>query len=128
MNPWALIQYAHTMSGAVITAAFVMAGVGAQLGRVVERQRVQAQLAEVAWLEQRRLGQDLHDTIGQELTGIAMVAKSLETRMTTQKASDTGLATQIVSNVQEALSQVRGFAAAVHVMPNAFGSFAHLLT
>ena len=24
-NPWALIQYAHTMSGAVITGAFVMA-------------------------------------------------------------------------------------------------------
>jgi cytochrome bd ubiquinol oxidase subunit I len=28
-NPWALIQYAHTMSGAVITAAFVMCAVGA---------------------------------------------------------------------------------------------------
>jgi cytochrome d ubiquinol oxidase subunit I len=29
MNPWALIQYAHNMSGAVITGAFVMAAVGA---------------------------------------------------------------------------------------------------
>jgi cytochrome d ubiquinol oxidase subunit I len=28
-NPWAMIQYAHTMSGAVITGAFVMAAVGA---------------------------------------------------------------------------------------------------
>src|SRR6266403_51831 len=28
-NPWALIQYAHNMSGAVVTGAFVMAGVGA---------------------------------------------------------------------------------------------------
>ncbi len=28
-NPWTLIQYAHTMSGAVITGSFVMAGVGA---------------------------------------------------------------------------------------------------
>jgi len=28
-NPWALIQYVHTMSGAVITGAFVMASVGA---------------------------------------------------------------------------------------------------
>jgi cytochrome d ubiquinol oxidase subunit I len=28
-NPWALLQYAHNMSGAVITGAFVMAGVGA---------------------------------------------------------------------------------------------------
>jgi cytochrome d ubiquinol oxidase subunit I len=28
-NPWALIQYAHNMSGAVITASFVMCSVGA---------------------------------------------------------------------------------------------------
>ena len=28
-NPWALIQYAHTMSGAVVTGAFVMAATGA---------------------------------------------------------------------------------------------------
>jgi cytochrome d ubiquinol oxidase subunit I len=29
LNPWAWIQYAHTMSGAVVAGAFVMAGVGA---------------------------------------------------------------------------------------------------
>jgi len=28
-NPWALIQYAHTMCGAVVTASFVVTGVGA---------------------------------------------------------------------------------------------------
>ena len=28
-NPWALLQYAHKMSGAVITAAFDMCAVGA---------------------------------------------------------------------------------------------------
>jgi cytochrome d ubiquinol oxidase subunit I len=28
-NPWALWQYAHTMNGSVITAAFVMSGIGA---------------------------------------------------------------------------------------------------
>src|SRR5271165_1212934 len=29
LNPWALLQYAHNMSGAVVTAAFVMAATGA---------------------------------------------------------------------------------------------------
>ena len=28
MNPWALLQYAHNMSGALITGVFVVAGVG----------------------------------------------------------------------------------------------------
>jgi cytochrome d ubiquinol oxidase subunit I len=29
MNPWALLQYAHNMTGAVVTGSFVMAAVGA---------------------------------------------------------------------------------------------------
>ncbi|MDQ6704392.1 MAG: cytochrome ubiquinol oxidase subunit I, partial [Acidobacteriota bacterium] len=29
MNPWALLQYAHNMSGAAITGSFVMASIGA---------------------------------------------------------------------------------------------------
>jgi cytochrome d ubiquinol oxidase subunit I len=29
LNPWALLEYAHTMGGAVVTAAFVMAAAGA---------------------------------------------------------------------------------------------------
>ena len=29
LNPWAIWQYAHNMSGAVVTGSFVMAGVGA---------------------------------------------------------------------------------------------------
>ncbi|MDP9266988.1 MAG: cytochrome ubiquinol oxidase subunit I [Acidobacteriota bacterium] len=40
LNPWALAQYAHTMSGAAVTGAFVMAAVGAfyLLNRRVEEQ------------------------------------------------------------------------------------------
>ncbi|MBI1914684.1 MAG: PAS domain-containing protein [Planctomycetes bacterium] len=95
----------------------VMAGVGTQLGRVVERQRLQAQLAEVIWLEQRRLGQELHDTLGQELTGTAMIAKSLEGRLTAQQLSDAEVATQIVGNLQTSLSQVRDMARGLFIPP-----------
>ncbi len=38
LNPWAWVQYAHNMSGAVITGAFVMAAVGAfYLARAASR-------------------------------------------------------------------------------------------
>jgi cytochrome bd ubiquinol oxidase subunit I len=43
LNPWALLQYAHTMCGAVVTASFVMASVGAFYlleGRFVEYARI----------------------------------------------------------------------------------------
>ena len=42
-NPWAFVQYAHTMIGSVVTASFVMAGIGAYYalqGRDQEHARV----------------------------------------------------------------------------------------
>jgi cytochrome d ubiquinol oxidase subunit I len=39
MNPWGLLQYAHNMTGAVVTGAFVMAATGAFY--LLERQREQ---------------------------------------------------------------------------------------
>src|SRR5215469_16928879 len=48
LNPWALIQYAHNMCGALITGVFVMAAVGAYYlleGKFVEDGRVFLRLA-----------------------------------------------------------------------------------
>ena len=52
-NPWGLIQYAHTMTGAGTTGAFVMAGVGAFYvlsGRAREHGRVFLRLGVIAGL------------------------------------------------------------------------------
>jgi cytochrome d ubiquinol oxidase subunit I len=51
LNPWAWWQYAHNMSGAVITGAFVMAGVGAFYllwGNWVEHARVFVRVGVIA--------------------------------------------------------------------------------
>ena len=48
LNPWALIQYAHNMCGALITGVFVMAAVGAYYlleGKFVEEGRAFLRLA-----------------------------------------------------------------------------------
>ena len=88
----------------------VMSSVGTQLGRVVERQRLQAQLAEAVWNEQRRLGQELHDTVGQELTGLGLIAKSLEGRLRGLSSAEVDKATQVVEGLQSAVGQVRNLA------------------
>ena len=52
-NPWALLQYAHNMSGAVITGAFVMSAVGAYYlldGKFEEHGRVFLRVGVVAGL------------------------------------------------------------------------------
>lgn len=51
MNPWGLIQYAHNMTGAVITASFVMAAVGAFYlldGKHLEYGRIFAKVGVIA--------------------------------------------------------------------------------
>ncbi|HUO96212.1 MAG TPA: PAS domain-containing protein [Steroidobacteraceae bacterium] len=47
---------------------------------VTERRRLEAALHEATIHEQRRLGYDLHDGLGQELTGLSLLASSLARR------------------------------------------------
>ena len=44
---------------------------------ITERKVLQREVLEIAAREQRRIGQDLHDGTGQELTGLAMMAQRL---------------------------------------------------
>jgi cytochrome d ubiquinol oxidase subunit I len=53
LNPWAIWQYAHTMSAAVITASFVVAAVGAYwtlMGRHEQHARILLQVGVIAGL------------------------------------------------------------------------------
>lgn len=52
----------------------------AQIQDVSDRKRLQQQLNELTSSEQRRLGQDLHDGLGQELTGLSLLATAFATR------------------------------------------------
>jgi PAS domain S-box-containing protein len=57
--------------------------------------------------EQQRIGQDLHDSVGQELTGLGLMAESLTETFTdkTQPAAD--ITQKIVAGIRRALKQVR---------------------
>jgi two-component system CheB/CheR fusion protein len=69
-----------------------------------EQQRLQREILEIPISEQRRIGQELHDGIGQQLTGLGLLATSL-----LNKASkpDYELAAQLATGLRDAISQVR---------------------
>lgn len=48
---------------------------------VSERKQLESQIVEIANQERRRLGADLHDGLGQELTGISLMLRSLAKRV-----------------------------------------------
>ena len=68
------------------------------------QQKLQRELLAIPAREQQRIGEELHDGIGQQLTGLSMLAQSLLNKATKPEYE---LAGQIASGLHEALSQVR---------------------
>jgi signal transduction histidine kinase len=85
----------------------VMANVGAQLGRIIERRRLQHGFAEATWQEQQRVIHELHDGLGQELTGLSLSAKGLVDRLQRQGLPEAKQAARVTAGVKLVLLQIR---------------------
>jgi signal transduction histidine kinase len=77
---------------------------------VTERKRLEKTILEVSSHEQRRIGQDLHDGLGQHLTGIAFMAKVQEQKLADKKLPEAADAAKIVRLVNDAISRTRELA------------------
>ncbi len=71
---------------------------------ISEQQQLQREILEIPVSEQRRIGQELHDGLGQQLTGLGLLATSLVNKASKPEYE---LATRLASGLQEAISQVR---------------------
>lgn len=70
------------LAASVLVCGALMTGRAAAQRRVAEaEEHRRIALLEAATQEQQRIGRDLHDTLGQELTAIALMARALESRM-----------------------------------------------
>jgi PAS domain S-box-containing protein len=74
---------------------------------ITERQRLEKAILEVSAREQRRIGEDLHDGLGQHLTGIAFMSKVLESKLSEKSLEESGDAAKIVRLVNEAINKTR---------------------
>jgi len=69
---------------------------------------------EVSEREQRRIGQDLHDDLCQQLTGIAFDTRLLQQRLKARSPSDAAMAGDIVEAVQQVTARARDLARGLH--------------
>ena len=74
---------------------------------ITERKRLEHAILEISAREQRRIGQDLHDGLGQHLTGIAFMSKVQEQKLAEKGLPDAADAAKIGRLVNEAINKTR---------------------
>jgi PAS domain S-box-containing protein len=77
---------------------------------ITERKRLEKAILEISAAEQRRIGQDLHDGLGQHLTGIAFMSKVQEQKLAEKGLAEANEASRIVGLVNEAIHKTRQLA------------------
>ena len=77
---------------------------------ISERRRLEREILETSEKERRRIGQDLHDNLGQQLTGIGLLSRSLARKLKERGVPEAADAAEIEQLVKEADEQARGLA------------------
>lgn len=75
-----------------------------------ETRGLQRELLDITDSEQRRIGHDLHDGLGQHLTGIAFMSKLIEQRLAARKVPEAEDARKIAGLVNNAIGWTRDLA------------------
>jgi signal transduction histidine kinase len=77
---------------------------------IAERERLDREVAEVADRERRRLGRDLHDSLGQHLTGTALAAQVLREKLAARSSTEVVDADKVVRHIEEGIDLTRNLA------------------
>jgi PAS domain S-box-containing protein len=77
---------------------------------IIERRRLEKAVLEISEKEAQRIGQDLHDGLGQHLTGVAFMCKVLEEKLAEKSLAEVADAAKIARLVNDAIGQARELA------------------
>jgi PAS domain S-box-containing protein len=84
---------------------------------ITERKQLEEAILEISAREQRRIAHDLHDGLGQHLTGIAFMSKVLEDKLSDKTLPEAAEAAKIVEMVNQAIDNTRQLARGLHPVP-----------
>jgi PAS domain S-box-containing protein len=73
------------------------------------RKQLEREVLEIATMEQRRIGQQLHDSTGQELTALGLLAQTLAETLNGRSPAEAMIAAKVVKGLERVFGQVRGF-------------------
>jgi signal transduction histidine kinase len=82
----------------------------AVLNDVTERKRLEREIIEIASREQQRIGSDLHDGLGQDLTGIALMLRGIAAQLRKEGSATRHDVEDVISLVNNAIESTRALA------------------
>jgi PAS domain S-box-containing protein len=115
----------RTLAVEVWTRAIDLGGRQAELvfaSDVTERRALGSALIDAIANEQRRIGQELHDGLGQELTGLALSARALATRAERERQPIAASLDQLATLAASCIQAARRIAQGVSPLTDADGS------
>jgi len=77
---------------------------------ILQRMRLEREMTEVTERERRRLGHDLHDSLCQHLTGVALTAQALQSKLNGKQSGDAIEAGKLVGLIEEGIDLTRSLA------------------
>ncbi|MCX7008772.1 MAG: histidine kinase, partial [Kiritimatiellaeota bacterium] len=81
---------------------------------VTDRKRLEQQILKISEREQRRIGQDLHDGVGQQLTALRFLSSALRQKLLDHKTVAAGEFARLDTLLSETIKEVRGLARGLH--------------
>jgi len=106
MRPDGEQRNVHSSSEAVLLDGQPVKIIGTLLD-ITDRRRLEREVLNISEQEQRRIGQDLHDGICQQLAGTELMAQVLEQALARRTKKLSAQAGQIAAHVREIISQTR---------------------
>src|SRR5438477_6370238 len=77
---------------------------------ISDRKRLEKEVLQISDLERRRIGQDLHDGLCQQLAGIELMSEVLHQKLRAKSKSNAARASDIARHVRDAISHTRSLA------------------
>ena len=98
------------------------------LQEIEERKRLEEELLSIIEKERQRIGQELHDTIGQQLTGISMMTGVLNQKLSAKSIAEASYAREIAGLIDQAHEQAHDLAKGLNPINLAESSLISALT
>lgn len=104
-----------------------ISGLSLTISDITERVRLEREVLEISSREQERIGQDLHDGLGQELTGVALMLRSLANKLARDYPGLADDVDEIIRSVNHSIENARALARGLSPAHGNRGGLVHAL-